>query len=95
LRELFEVYFNNKFKDINDHLGSKTDMDEEKKLLELMCTYSLYRKLYNFEELKDFWRDLWSMQKKIPIIEAHSFVFVYVSLFLTKVCPLEKRPRSM
>lgn len=95
LRELFEVYFNNKFKDINDHLGSKTDMDEEKKLLELMCTYSLYRKLYNFEELKDFWRDLWSMQKKIPIIEAHSFVFVYVSVFLMKVCPLEKKPRSL
>ena len=28
LREVFEKYFNNKLKDINDHLGSKTDLDE-------------------------------------------------------------------
>ena len=33
-------------------------MDEEKKLLELMCLYTLYRKLFNYEELKDFWKDL-------------------------------------
>lgn len=70
-------------------------MDEEKKLLELMCLYTLYRKLFNYEELKDFWKDLWSMQKKIPIIEAHSFVFVYVCVFLLKVCPLEKRPSRL
>jgi len=38
---------------------------------------------------------MWTMQKKIPIIEAHSFVFVYVCVFMLKVCPLEKRPRSL
>lgn len=27
-------------------MGTKYDVDEEKKLLEVMCTYSLFRKLY-------------------------------------------------
>lgn len=53
-----------------------------------MCTYSLYRKLFPSDELKDVWKDLWTMQKKIPIIEAHSFVFIYVCVFMQKVCPL-------
>ena len=60
-----------------------------------MCTYSLYRKLYNFEDGKDFWKELWAMQKKVPIIEAHSFVFIYICMFLQNVCPLDKRPRSL
>jgi WASH complex subunit 7 len=88
LKEVFEYYFINKLKDINEFLGTRTDMDEEKKLLELMCTYSLYRKLFLWDELKDVWKDLWTMQKKIPIIEAHSFVFIYVCVFMQKVCPL-------
>jgi hypothetical protein len=33
-----------------------------------MCTYTLFRKLFPGEELKDFWRELWTMQKKMPII---------------------------
>ena len=68
LREFFERYFEKKFKNINENLGSKYDMDEEKHLLELMCVYTLFRKLYPSEEFKDFWRDLWGMQKKIPVI---------------------------
>ena len=35
------------------------------------------------------------MQKKFPIIEAHSFVFVYICVFLLRVCPLEKRPSRL
>lgn len=49
-------------------------MDEHRRMLELMCTYTLFRKLYPEEELKDFYRDMWSMQKKMPIIQIHSFV---------------------
>jgi len=60
-----------------------------------MCIYTLFRKLFISEELKDVWKDLWSMQKKIPIIEAHSFVFVYICVFLLRVCPLEKRPSRL
>jgi WASH complex subunit 7 len=95
LRDVFDKYFNAKLKDINDNMGSKYDIDEEKKLLELMCTYSLFRKLYPEEEFKGFWKELWFMQKKIPVLEAHSFVFVYVCIFLSKVCPLDKRPGSL
>lgn len=33
-----------------------------------MCTFALFRRLYPEEEPKDAWRDLWAMQKKVPII---------------------------
>ncbi len=68
LKECFENYFKNKLKEINQYLGTSIDMDEEKKLLELMCTYTLFRKLFNFDELKDYWKQLWTMRKKVPII---------------------------
>jgi hypothetical protein len=35
------------------------------------------------------------MQKKMPIIEAHSFVFIYICIFLLKVCPLDRKPSSL
>lgn len=35
------------------------------------------------------------MQKKVPLIEARSFVSVYVCMFLNKVCPLRAKPRSI
>jgi hypothetical protein len=38
---------------------------------------------------------MWAMQKKIPIIEAHSFVFVYICIFLMRVCPLDRKPSSL
>ena len=66
-------------------------MDEEKKILELLCTYTLFRKLFSFDELKDFWKQLWTMQRKVPIVEAHSFVFVYICVFMTEVYPLDKK----
>ena len=56
-----------------------------------MCVYSLYRKLYQAEEGKETWKAIWSMQKKIPIVQAHSFVCVYISNFMQTVCPLAKK----
>lgn len=35
------------------------------------------------------------MQKKIPIIEAHSFVCVYICVFMQEVVPLQKKSKSM
>lgn len=43
-------------------------MNEDRKLLELMCVYALFRKLFPGEELKNLWRDIWALQKKVPII---------------------------
>ena len=70
-------------------------MGEDRRLLELMCTYSLFRKLFPNEELKSLWKEMWTIQKKMPIIEAHSFVFVYVCVFLQRVCPLDRKPSSL
>ena len=96
MKELFEKYFVAKLKEINELMGTRYDTNDDRRLLELMCTYSLFRRLFPGEELKNFWRDLWFMQKKIPIIEAHSFVFVYICVFLQRVCPLDRgKPSSI
>lgn len=60
-----------------------------------MCNYALYRRLFPEEEGRDMWRKLWTMQKKIPIIEAHSFVCVYICVFMQDVAPLQKKSKSM
>jgi len=41
------------------------------------------------------WRKLWAVQKKIPIIEAHSFVCVYICVFMQDVAPLQKKSKTM
>lgn len=41
------------------------------------------------------WRKLWAIQKKIPIIEAHSFVCVYICIFMQEVAPLQKKSKTM
>lgn len=45
-----------------------SSMDEEKRLLDLLCIFALYKKLFPSEDFKDFWKNIWSFQKKIPII---------------------------
>ena len=60
-----------------------------------MCLYALFRKMFPDEEHRDFWKKLWTMQKKLPIIQAHSFVTVYVSSFMMEVTPLKKKAKTM
>ncbi len=88
LREYYEDYFERRLKSIDESFGSPIEIDEERKLLDLMCNYALYRKLFPGEEARDMWRKLWAMQKKFPIIEAHSFVCVYICVFMQEVAPL-------
>lgn len=95
LREYFEEYFERKLRTIEDNFGSPIEIDEEKKLLDLMCNYALYRKLFPEEEGRDMWRKIWAVQKKIPIIEAHSFVCVYICVFMQDVAPLQKKSKTM
>lgn len=60
-----------------------------------MCIFALYKKLYPSEDFKDFWKRLWSFQKKIPLVEAHSYVCIYISDFMKSLCPLSKMPSSL
>lgn len=34
----------------------------------MMCVYAFFRKLYPSDELRDMWKDIWGLQKIIPII---------------------------
>ena len=69
LREYLEVYLDRTLENINHQLGAvNNSADEEKRLLDMLCIFALFRKLYPSEELKDFWKRSWSFQKKIPIV---------------------------
>lgn len=96
LREYLELYLQRTLDSIEKNLGEvNSSADEEKRLLDLMCIFALYRKLFPSEDFKDFWKRLWSFQKKIPIVETHSFVCVYISTFMNSLCPISKKPSSM
>ena len=80
LREYMEEYLDRTLDNIEKNLGTVTSsFDEEKRLLDVLCVFSFYKKLFPSEEFKDFWKKAWSFQKQIPIISAHSFVCVYIS----------------
>ncbi len=96
LREYLELYLERTLVSIEKNLGEvNSSMDEEKRLLDLLCIYALYRKLFPSEDYKDFWKNVWAFQKKIPLIEAHSYVCVYISTFINNLCPISKKPSSM
>lgn len=95
-REYLELYLERNLTAIQKNIGEvNNSMDEEKRLLDLLCVYALYRKLFPSEQFRDFWKNAWSFQKKIPLIQAHSFVCVYISSFMNTLCPLSKKPSSM
>lgn len=95
LREYLEIYLERTLENINKQLGSvNNSADEEKRLLDMLCIFALFKKLYPSEDLKDFWKKAWSFQKKIPIVEGHSFVCIYISTFMRTLCPISKFPSS-
>ena len=67
-KEFLEYYLIESLKRISEVIGTQKDSQEREFLLELMCVYSLFRKLYPSEDLRDLWKDLWSIQKKVPIL---------------------------
>lgn len=96
LREYLEVYLERTLDSIDRQLGSvNNSADEEKRLLDMLCIFSLFKKLYPSEDLKDYWKKVWSFQKKIPIVEGHSFVCVYISTFIRDCCPISKIPSGI
>lgn len=60
----------------------------------MLCIFALTKRLYPSEEFKDFWKKAWSFQKKIPLVEGHSFVSIYISTFIRNLCPISKKPSS-
>jgi WASH complex subunit 7 len=38
---------------------------------------------------------LWGLQKRVPFLEGHSQVLVYVSKFMMEVVPLTKKSKTM
>lgn len=96
LKEYIEQYLQKTLKNIEESLGSVvSSSDEEKRLLDVLCIFGFYKRLYPSEEFKDFWKKAWSFQKQIPIVSAHSFVCVYISFFMSSICPISKKPTTM
>jgi WASH complex subunit 7 len=50
--------------------------------------------LYPSEDLRDLWKDAWSIQKKIPILEGYNYVSIEIYAFLEDECPLGRPAKS-
>lgn len=79
---------------MSETIGLPTEREERTKLLELMCVYAFFRKVYPSDEMRDLWKTLWEAQRQIPIIEGYSHVTIYISDFLTNVCPLSRPSKT-
>ena len=84
-----------KHEEIDSNLGTRNENEGGNKILDLLCLYALFRRLYPSEESRDFWKKMWTLQKKVPVISAHSFVCVYTANFLNLVTPLIKKTKSI
>lgn len=54
----------------------------------MLGVYALFRKIYPSEEERKTYKQMWTLQKKVPVIEGHVHVLIYVFKYLTDVCPL-------
>lgn len=94
MREFLELYFEENSKKLSEQFGLDTEKEERTRMLELMCTYAFYRKIYPSDESRDVWKVMWESQKRIPIIEGYSYICVYISDFLTNLCPLTRPAKT-
>ncbi len=88
------MYFEETSKKLSEQFGLATEKEERTRMLELMCMYAFFRRIYPSDELRDVWKTLWESQRQIPIIEGYSYICVYTSEFLTTVCPLSRPSKT-
>ncbi|CAD8128339.1 unnamed protein product [Paramecium sonneborni] len=92
---LLNTYLKERYELFDKTLGTAKEMFERDLLLPTFCVYALVRQLYPNDENRDLWKNLWSLQKKIPMVDGHSQVLCYLSKFLMEVTPLTKKSQSM
>ncbi len=79
---------------IHEDLENNVIFQPEKQVINALCLYTLYTNMFQ-DEAKDIWKKAWSIQTKLPLLQVHYYVCVYICEFMTQICPLKKIPRSI
>lgn len=82
LKEFLETFLVQSLKKVNEVIGTQKDKQEREFLLEILCVYAFFRRLYPSEDLRDLWRDAWSILRKVPILEGYGSTSVEIWSFL-------------
>jgi len=61
----------------------------------MLGVYALFRRIYPSEEERNTYKQMWMLQNKVPVIEGHVHVLMYVFKYLNDVCPLQKKSTSL
>lgn len=88
---MFNNYLKDRYELFDKTFGTAKEMFERDLILPTFCVYALVRKLYPNDEDRSLWKNLWSLQKRIPMVEGHSQVLCYLSKFLMEITPLSKK----
>lgn len=95
LLSLFQTYIRTTMAYLNETIGSTTETTERKKLMNLLCVYALFRRLFPQEEDRKLWKTLWSFQKRTPVLLMHSHVIVLYGQFMLEIVPLSKKTSNI
>jgi len=75
---------------LSEILDTPAEVHERKELFYFLCTYAFFRAIFPEEEDKKIYKNIWILQRKVPVLEGHTHIYCYVYRFLSEVCPLRK-----
>lgn len=71
LYQLMLGYIKDRFEIFDKIIGTSREVFERDLVLPTLCVYALMRKLFS-EEDRSLWKNMWALQKKLPMVEGHS-----------------------
>ena len=90
LQNEFLNYFKVKIDKLTASIDSHFEWQESKIVLDLICLYFLYRKLFPKDFDKKLYRSVWSLMKKAPVVCVTGQVVIYPSELIMKTAPAPK-----
>ena len=90
LQNEFLNYFKVKIEKLTSSIESQYEWQESKIVLDVICLYFLYRKLYPKDFDKKLFRSVWGLIKKAPVVCVTGQVVIYPSELIQKIAPSPK-----
>lgn len=90
LQNEFLNYFKIKIDKITTNIESQYEWQESKIVIDIICLYFLYRKLFPKDFDKKLFKSVWSLIKKAPVVCVTGQVIIYSSELILKIAPAPK-----
>ncbi|OMJ84458.1 hypothetical protein SteCoe_14412 [Stentor coeruleus] len=90
LQNEFLNYFKVKIDKLTNSIESQYEWQESKIVVDVICLYFLYRKLYPKDFDKKLFKSVWSLIKKAPVVCVTGQVIIYPHELIMKIAPAPK-----